>query len=70
MDPTSGLGVYAKQLGVSVVLGPTWRFMGNYKSGYKWGIYIYIYIFITHIRGLVITPLMTTHEPPSGSKVS
>ena len=46
MDPTSGLGVYAKQLGVSVVLGPTWRFMGNYKSGYKWGIYIYIYLFI------------------------
>ena len=34
--------------------------MGSYKWGYKKG----ITIVITHIRGL-ISPLITTHEPPS-----
>ena len=34
--------------------------MGSHKRDYKWG----VTIIITHIRGL-ITPLITTHEPPS-----
>ena len=40
---------------------PTWRFTGSYRSGYKSGNNTYN---ITHIRGL-ITPLLTTREPPS-----
>ena len=35
---------------------PTWRSMGSFRQGCKWG---NNYILITHIRGL-ITPLMTT----------
>ena len=33
-------------------------------ASYKWGYISRVTIFITHIRGL-ITPLITTQEPPS-----
>ena len=41
------------------VVYSTWRFMGSYKWDYS-----RVTTLITHIRGL-ITPLITTHEPPS-----
>ena len=34
----------------------TWRFMGSYKWGYKLSVII--------MATLLITPLITTHEPP------
>ena len=39
--------------------GHAWKFMGSHKWGYK-----LVPIVLTHIRGL-ITPLITTREPPS-----
>ena len=35
----------------------TWRFMGSYKWGYE-----QVAIVITQIRGLIITPLISTYE--------
>ena len=42
--------------GGSGVLGGSWVFISGVVSG--------VTILLTHIRGL-ITPLITTHEPPS-----
>ena len=50
-----GVGVYGLRFRGSN-FGLTWRFMGSYKWGYKSPITIVI---------LLITLLITTHEPPS-----
>ena len=42
----------------------TWGFMGSYKNG----VISRAIVQTTHTRGL-ITPLITTHEPPSKSGV-
>ena len=52
-------GVGISCIAYSLVLS-TWRFMGSYKWGYISG----VTIVVAHIKGL-ITPFITTHEPPS-----
>ena len=46
----------------SVCEQSTWRFMGSYKR-----VISRVTIVLTHIRG-PITPLITTHEPPSNDR--
>ena len=52
------LGLWAAQ-SQPVQRCPTWRFMGSYKWGYKSPNMGYTIVI------LLITPLTTTHEPPS-----
>ena len=49
------------------MLGGSWVVIGGVTSPLIWVIYIYMFIYL-FILTLLITPLRSTHEPPSGSR--
>ena len=60
-EPFAGPGLWVQ--GFGGITRTTWRFMGSYKWSYK--SYYKSPIWDISIVTLLITPLITTHEPPS-----